>query len=242
MQFSWLRLWHDMPSDLKWRVIAKRSGQPIAAVLSTYMFMLVNASSNEDERGRLRDFDCEQIAVALDMETEQIETILSHMQGIVLDGDYLSGWKNRQPKREDDSAERARLWRERNRTQPNAKRTQTTAPEIESESESDIESDSDSPSFAHANGFCHEDEFEGWYQAFPRHVGKGQARKAYKAARKKADPDELLTGAQKAAKRYRDSEPRFIPHPATWLNGERWLDDEKESSRRLSVVGEYALE
>ncbi len=27
---SWLRLWHDMPTDPKWRVIAKRSGQSIS--------------------------------------------------------------------------------------------------------------------------------------------------------------------------------------------------------------------
>lgn len=70
-----------------------------------------------------------------------------------------------------------------------------------------------------------EAEFEAWYRAYPKHVGKGQARKAYRAARKKAPVDVLLTAATEAARRYRTSQPEFIPNPATWLNGERWLDE-----------------
>lgn len=68
-------------------------------------------------------------------------------------------------------------------------------------------------------------DFDLWYAAYPRHEGRGQAERAYRAARKKADADALLAGAKAAAGRYSGSEKRFIPMPATWLNGERWLDD-----------------
>lgn len=70
-----------------------------------------------------------------------------------------------------------------------------------------------------------DDEFEAWYRTYPRHEGRGQALKAYRTARKKASAEVLLAAAQAAARAYADREKRFIPLPATWLNGERWLDE-----------------
>ena len=68
-----------------------------------------------------------------------------------------------------------------------------------------------------------EAEFDDWYAGYPRKEGKGQARKAYKAARKKTDQQALVAGvAQLVAQRL---ERQFTPLPATWLNGERWLDE-----------------
>lgn len=69
--------------------------------------------------------------------------------------------------------------------------------------------------------------FAEWYAAFPRREGRGAARRAYATALQKADAPTLLAGACVAARRYSGSDPKFIPHPATWLNGERWLDEAK---------------
>lgn len=69
-----------------------------------------------------------------------------------------------------------------------------------------------------------EREFEDWYAAYPRHVGKGAARKAYRTARKKASADELMAAAVRATEQYRGKEEQFVPHPSSWLNAERWLD------------------
>lgn len=82
-----------------------------------------------------------------------------------------------------------------------------------------------------------EEEFDAWYAEYPRHQDKGHARRAYRKARKKADAESLLSGARKARKRYQDTEKQYIPLPATWLNGERWLDEDlqgDESSLGLS--------
>lgn len=117
---DWLRLWHDMPTDPKWRVIAARSGEPIPSVISVYIFLLTNASANADERGRTRNWDNDDVAAALGIGHDSVEAIVSAMQGKVLDGNDLTGWEKRQPKREDGSAERAKNWRERKRTQANA--------------------------------------------------------------------------------------------------------------------------
>ncbi|WP_434033692.1 hypothetical protein [Cupriavidus sp. a3] len=129
---DWLRLWHDMPNDPKWRTVARASGQPIALVIATYLHMLVDASrgvtqchdaSRSVTRG-VTDVTNEDIASALDVEEGAISAIREAMQGRVLDGDRLTGWDKRQPKREDSgnpetgaksSAQRKREQRERER-------------------------------------------------------------------------------------------------------------------------------
>lgn len=99
MANEWLRLWHDMPNDPKWRTVAKVSKQPIALVQAMYLHLMVDASRNVT-RGHV-DVTLEDLASALDCDMSQIEAIYEAMQGRVLDGNVLTGWDRRQPKRED---------------------------------------------------------------------------------------------------------------------------------------------
>ena len=118
---GWVRLWHDMPTDPKWRTIARKSGQSVSEVIAVFNFMMVNASANANERGRTHNLFAEDIAAALDVEQGAIEAIFAAMEGKVLADGFLLGWEKRQPKREDNSASRAKQWRqERKRTQTNA--------------------------------------------------------------------------------------------------------------------------
>lgn len=96
---DWLRLWHDMPNDPKWRTIARISGQPISLVQAMYLHLLVDASRNVT-RGHVT-VTKEDVASALDVTDEQVECVFLAMQGRVMDGDKLTGWEGRQPKRED---------------------------------------------------------------------------------------------------------------------------------------------
>jgi len=99
MANEWLRLWHDMPNDPKWRTIARASGMPISLVQSTYLHLLVDASRNVT-RGHA-NVTTEDLASALDVSMQEIDSILAAMQGRVLDGMLLLGWEKRQPKREE---------------------------------------------------------------------------------------------------------------------------------------------
>lgn len=125
MANSWLRLWHDMPNDPKWRTIARASKQAIPSVIAVYLHLLVNAS-NATERGRTQNVCSEDVASALDLECEQVDAIIDAMQGRVLDGDRVAGWSKRQVDREDGSAARAKAWRE---AKKQAKQTDLNAPE-----------------------------------------------------------------------------------------------------------------
>jgi hypothetical protein len=139
MANQWLRLWHDMPTDPKWRTIAKASGQRIGDVMAVYVHLLVCAS-NAAERGRTQSFNAEDVASALDMETDQVELIHSAMQGRVLEGDMVAGWEKRQVAREDGSAERAKAWREAQKSK--AERT-PNAPERNQAPDKDTDTDTD---------------------------------------------------------------------------------------------------
>jgi hypothetical protein len=64
-------------------------------------------------------------------------------------------------------------------------------------------------------------DFDLFWEAYPRKVGKGAARKAFVKASKNTPPDGIIAALKVA--RFHD-DPQFIPHPATWLNQERWAD------------------
>ena len=72
--------------------------------------------------------------------------------------------------------------------------------------------------------------FEDFWQVYPKKVGKGQARIAFRSAIKKATKDELISSAQAFAQQHAATDKQFVPHASTWLNGERWLDESNQSS------------
>ena len=66
-------------------------------------------------------------------------------------------------------------------------------------------------------------DFDAFWAAYPRKVGKGSARTAYARALKAgATAGAILDGVRGA---HWNPDPQFVPHPATWLNGDRWLDE-----------------
>jgi hypothetical protein len=67
--------------------------------------------------------------------------------------------------------------------------------------------------------------FDAFWEAYPRKTAKGAARVAYGKAAKKEAENVLLDAVNHFARASRGVELRFIPHAATWLNQERWLDD-----------------
>lgn len=134
---DWVRLWHDMPTDPKWRTIARKSKQRVGDVIAVFNFLMVNASGNASERGKMSGFDCEDVASALDLEESDVQDILEAMRGKVIDDDdRLSGWEKRQPKREDSTASaRKAAWKERHRNASERTGTQGNAPETETETD-----------------------------------------------------------------------------------------------------------
>ena len=72
-------------------------------------------------------------------------------------------------------------------------------------------------------------DFELFWDHYPRKVAKGKARSAFKKAVEKVDAALILLMVGEYAESVKNKEPKFIPHPATWLNGERWADQLEQS-------------
>ena len=79
-------------------------------------------------------------------------------------------------------------------------------------------------------------DFAAFWDAYPRKVAKGAARRAWRAAIRKTEPKVIVRGAQLYAgdPARRSADITFTAHPATWLNGERWLEQQEPSARRLT--------
>jgi len=88
--------------------------------------------------------------------------------------------------------------------------------------------DSDVPSASHSLLLRQNSSFDVFWKAYPRKVGKGAARKSWT----KLKPDEQLfekilkaVTEQIESSQWTKNGGQYIPHPATWLNQERWDDE-----------------
>jgi hypothetical protein len=65
---------------------------------------------------------------------------------------------------------------------------------------------------------------EAIYEAYPRKVARKNALKAIAKALKSVPHEVLLEKTKAYAASVVGKDPNYIPHPATWFNGERYLD------------------
>ena len=67
------------------------------------------------------------------------------------------------------------------------------------------------------------DDFDEFWQAYPRKVAKKEARKAFEKAIREVSLPEIL----EAIEAYKRGKPEYCDfcHPSTWLNQGRWEDE-----------------
>lgn len=70
-----------------------------------------------------------------------------------------------------------------------------------------------------------DDDFESFWEAYPRKVGKAAARKALEMAIRATKFDDILDGVKFLARDPNLPPKEYIPYPATWLNREGWNDE-----------------
>ncbi len=84
------------------------------------------------------------------------------------------------------------------------------------------------------------------YDAYPRKEAKRPALKAIHHAivriadspNAPADPAAwLLAEVRRYAAGRKGQDPKYTPHPATWFNGDRWLDEQPIDNRRVDDNG-----
>lgn len=81
--------------------------------------------------------------------------------------------------------------------------------------------------------------FDEFYKIYPRKVAKKKAQDAWKKIDPKIYP--IIMAAlktQMVMDQWTKDDGRFIPHPTTWINQERWGDEVKTGATQ-KVVGKY---
>lgn len=75
--------------------------------------------------------------------------------------------------------------------------------------------------------------FDEFWNAYPKKVGKQYALKAWRKIKPTAELHETIMQAvdtQKHSEQWRRDNGRYIPNPATWLNGGYWENGEEVSA------------
>lgn len=139
---DWFRSWHGAPTDQKWGMVAASVGCKPAEVASL-AWALMDYASQAAERGSIKGFGVRLYSFSSGTDKTTVDLIMSEMADPevgFIDGDRLKSWDKRQPKREDNSSERVKKHRERQKTAENDEErgeTQGNAPEEEQSREED---------------------------------------------------------------------------------------------------------
>jgi len=134
----WFRSWHGAPTDPKWLGIARKAGVA-PGIVSALVWALLDRASQATERGSIAGYDADGLGCFMGCEAEQVEAVITlmHEKGVLAENTF-TGWEKHQPRREDGSAERAKEWRERKRTQPNASEQEQT---LDTDTDTDTDTD-----------------------------------------------------------------------------------------------------
>lgn len=103
--------------------------------------------------------------------------------------------------------------------------------EKEKEKEKDITTTISPP------GNARSDAFDNFWKAYPRHVAKDKARSAFRKVPKSEVPALMAALEQhKRSEQWTKDGGQFIPHPATFLNQQRWTDELMPTTRRMEAA------
>jgi hypothetical protein len=223
----WFRMYDDVLDDPKVQRLP-------ADLFKVWVNLLCIASKNggyityvtRDTSVTGRDDD--DLAFALRMNALDVDQALSSLidRGLVERDDRglrPHNWNARQFKSDADptAADRQKRKRERDKSEDVTRdKPVTSHPPEQSRTDTDTEK-INTPRKARVQS-CEVDGFDAFWDEYPRKTAKGAARQAFIKAQAKVENGHLL----EAARRYAASkpDPKFTPHPATWLNQERWLD------------------
>ncbi len=143
MSNQWFRSWHGAPTDPKWLGIARKAGVA-PGIVSALVWALLDRASQASDRGSIAGYDADGLACFMGCEADQVEAVIAlmHDKGILKDNAF-SGWEKHQPKREDNSTERVKEYRERKKAQRNADETQCNAEQPPETLDTDTDTDTE---------------------------------------------------------------------------------------------------
>jgi len=84
--------------------------------------------------------------------------------------------------------------------------------------------------------------FDEFWKLYPRRQGRRAAEKAFERAIKRSPASEILQGLTDQLPTFDEKEKKFVPHPSTWLNQDRWKDELQTETSEADVMRNIAQE
>jgi len=84
--------------------------------------------------------------------------------------------------------------------------------------------------------------FDEFWKLYPRRQGRRAAEKAFERAIKRSPANEILQGLIDQLPTFDEKEKKFVPHPSTWLNQDRWKDELQTETSEADVMRNIAQE
>jgi hypothetical protein len=78
------------------------------------------------------------------------------------------------------------------------------------------------------------EEFAAFWGHYPRKVGKAKAEQAFRKARRTTPLEPIARGLLAQLPDMQDRDVAYVPHPTTWLNGQRWADEPAHAVNRAA--------
>lgn len=220
---DWFRWHHGSVTDPKFQLVARRASTTLPAVLAVWAYLL-EAASQAEERGRFGTVDAESLDVLFgfpDADTLTARILAEFESRGLTDSGRISAWEKRQVRREREDktgAARQRAYRTRHsQVTPSDASPDQKKPRGE-ERRVDKTNTPPNPLKGEPDGFA---EF---YDAYPRKEGRARAAKAFAAVEVPLQTLLMALEAQIQTEQWQKDGGRFVPLPASWLNGKRWED------------------
>lgn len=247
-KFFWLRLKRDFFKRHDIRVIESMPNGK-----DYILFYLKLLCESVDHEGRLRfseeiPYNADMLATITNTNVDIVKSAIKvftqlHMMELLDDGTFFMQEVQKMIGSETYWAERKRIQRAKEEGQllitdgqmktaddeigqiPTESNESPTCP---SKSKSNIKSKSYIESNIYNPPYNHPPtEFDEFWSAYPKKVGKKDARKAFDKAIKTVDLDTMLNAisVQKESDQWSRDNGKYIPNPSTWLNQGRWDDE-----------------
>lgn len=230
----WYRAYEGTVSDPKLHEAAVVAGVSRSVAIAAWHAILEACAGARDGAQAL---SARRLAVILGETVDALSYLLAAFDevGLVVAG-RVAAWDKRQYS-SDTSTDRVRRHREakgnahetfHERCETEVKRSASVSVSKEpTQSPPSVQEEAPRPREARKPADWPDDYRERFWEAYPRKTAKPDGLKALdRLARSGKAPsfDRLLAGIEAMRRSVRDKQ--FIPHPATWLNGERWDDEE----------------
>lgn len=247
---KWFRWHRGSCSNPKFALIAQRASRSgdvgegdrvrgavaVTDVIAVWAVILEDAAKNEHWGTFTKDAAF--IALVLRWYPEEVQQVLDEMcdEGMLDPSDgglKVTKWEQYQYRSDLDSTAAERQRRRRNALVTDMSRVthaRVTRPDTDTESERKKELSCNRATNGHAerpppNGGSPSDDggFVRFWDCYQFKKGRGQAERAFRKAIKKTTLEVMLAAIERQKPQRK---PGFVKHPATWLNGECWADED----------------